>query len=94
MKTHWFTKFIRRLRPEPPQLSAQLLKRMVRDIVTTSADEIGCDDCFEQLDRFAEMVLAGQDAAAAMPLVQEHLERCTDCRQEFEALLAALRALA
>lgn len=30
----------------------------------------------------------------AMPLVQDHLERCSNCREEFEALLAALRALA
>jgi predicted anti-sigma-YlaC factor YlaD len=28
-----------------------------------------------------------------MPLVQDHLGRCDDCREEFEALLAALRAL-
>jgi predicted anti-sigma-YlaC factor YlaD len=39
------------------------------------------------------MELAGKNAAQAMPLVQDHLERCDDCREEFEALLAALRAL-
>jgi hypothetical protein len=27
-----------------------------------------------------------------MPLVQEHVEICGECRKEFEALLAALRA--
>jgi predicted anti-sigma-YlaC factor YlaD len=46
------------------------------------------------LDRFVEMKLAGKDAAAAMPLVHDHLERCRDCREEFEALLEVLRALA
>jgi hypothetical protein len=69
------------------------LKNMVRAILSTRPDEIGCEECFEQLDRFVELTLAGQDAAAAMPLVQEHLARCRDCRQEFEALLTALRAL-
>jgi hypothetical protein len=69
------------------------LKQMVRGIFTTRPDEIGCDECFDQLDRFVEMKLAGKNAAEAMPLVQDHLERCDDCRQEFEALLAALRAL-
>jgi hypothetical protein len=29
-----------------------------------------------------------------MPLVQDHLERCGDCREEFQGLLAALQALA
>ena len=69
------------------------LKNMVRAILSTRPDEIGCEECFEQLDRFVELTLAGQDAAAAMPLVHDHLARCRDCRQEFEALLSALRAL-
>ena len=75
-------------------LDLDMLKQMVRGIITTRPDEIGCDECFEQLDRFVEMTLAGKNAAEAMPLVQDHLERCDDCREEFEALLAALRALA
>ena len=74
-------------------LDLDRLKQMVREIITTRPDEIGCDECFEQLDRFVEMTLAGKNAAEAMPLVQDHLERCDDCREEFEALLAALRAL-
>lgn len=75
-------------------LDAGEVKSMVRGIVTTRPDEIGCDQCFEELDRFVEMTLAGKNVAEAMPLVQDHLERCRDCREEFEALLAALRALA
>jgi hypothetical protein len=74
-------------------LDLDTLKQMAREIITTRPDEIGCDECFEQLDRFVEMTLAGKNAAEAMPLVQDHLERCDDCREEFEALLAALRAL-
>jgi hypothetical protein len=75
------------------ELEPAALKRMVRNILTARPDEIGCDECFEQLDRFVEMELVGKNAAEAMPLVQDHLERCTDCREEFEALLAALRDL-
>ena len=70
------------------------LKQMVRGIITTRPDEIACDECFEQVDRFAEMVLAGKDAAEVLPLVQDHLDRCGDCHEELEALLAALRAVA
>ena len=75
------------------ELEPATLKRMARSILTARPDEIGCDECFEQLDRFVEMTLAGKNAAEAMPLVQDHLERCVDCREEFEALLAALRTL-
>jgi hypothetical protein len=74
-------------------LEPETLKQMVRNVLSTRPDEVGCDDCFEQLDRFVEMTLAGKDAAEAMPLVQDHLERCRDCREEFEALLEALRTL-
>lgn len=68
------------------------IKQMVQMVAATRPDEIGCDECFEQLDRFAEEVLAGKNAAEAMPLVQDHLDRCGDCREEFGALLAALRS--
>jgi len=75
------------------QLEPATLKQMVRAMITTRPDEIGCGECFEQLDHFIEMTLAGRNAAEALPLVQDHLERCRDCREEFEALLVALRAL-
>ncbi|RMF33847.1 MAG: hypothetical protein D6759_06485 [Chloroflexi bacterium] len=72
-------------------LEPTTLKRIVRSVLATRPDEIGCDECFEQLDRFVELKLAGKNAAEAMPLVQDHLDRCPDCREEFEALLAVLR---
>jgi len=68
------------------------LDKLVRAMAETREEELGCDECFEQLSRFVETKLAGLDAAAAMPLVQDHLEKCGDCREEFELLLEALRA--
>lgn len=76
------------MRPLQPEQLAQ----MARMVAATRPNEIGCDECYQQLDQFAELHLAGKNAAEAMPLVQDHLERCRDCREEFEALLAALRA--
>lgn len=70
-----------------------VLKQLVRKIVKTRPDEIGCEECFEEIDRFVELKLAGKDAAEAMPLVQDHLKRCAACHAEFEALLTALRQL-
>lgn len=68
------------------------LSYLVRVIARTREHEIGCDECLEQVDRFVETELSGLDAAKAMPLVQDHLDMCVDCREEFEALLEALRA--
>jgi hypothetical protein len=69
------------------------IKQMARGIMTTRADEIGCAECFEQVDQFVEMELAGKNAAEALPLVQDHLDRCGDCQEEFEALMTALKAM-
>ena len=65
--------------------------KLVRVVAETHEIEIGCDECFERLDRFAETELSGLEASAAMPLVSDHLDKCADCRSKFEALLRALR---
>ncbi|MDP9457897.1 MAG: hypothetical protein M3Q60_19485 [Actinomycetota bacterium] len=67
------------------------LEKIVMALSLTREEEIGCDECFERLDRFVEMELSGLDAAAAMPLVEDHLRKCGDCREEFGALLEALK---
>ena len=74
-------------------IESDRIKRLVRNILTTRPDEIGCEECLAQMDRFVEMELEGKDPGKAMPLVQDHLNRCRDCHEEFRALLTALRAL-
>ena len=66
--------------------------KLVRVVAETHEVEIGCDECFERLDSFAETELSGVEASAAMPLVRDHLDKCADCRSKFEALLTALRS--
>ena len=65
--------------------------RLARVVVETRETEIGCDECFEKLDVFAEVELSGLEARYVMPLVGDHLGKCPDCRSTFEALLTALR---
>ncbi len=65
--------------------------KLVRVVAETHETEIGCDECLEQLDSFAETELCGVKATAAMPLVGDQLDKCADCRSKFEALLTALR---
>jgi hypothetical protein len=74
-------------------IDPDLLKMLARGIMTTRPDEIGCDECFKQVGHFIDMVLDGNNAPAAMPLLQDHLDRCKDCREEYETLLAVLRAM-
>jgi anti-sigma factor RsiW len=51
--------------------------------------EIGCDECFDQLDRYVDLELAGADADGAVPGMSAHLAGCPACREEH----ASLRAL-
>ena len=50
--------------------------------------EVGCDRCFEELDRYVELELAGEDADAAIPGLRAHLDGCPACREEHDSLLA------
>lgn len=72
-------------------LNAAALRQIVHVVSVTRPDEIGCEACFEQLDVFVEITLQGRDAAQLLPLVYHHLSFCRDCREEFDALLAALQ---
>jgi hypothetical protein len=50
--------------------------------------EIGCDECFEQLDRYVDLQVGGHDADAALPGLRAHLHGCPACREEYESLRA------
>jgi hypothetical protein len=48
--------------------------------------EIGCDECFDKLDWYVELELAGEDAGAAIPGLRAHLAGCPACREEYMSL--------
>jgi hypothetical protein len=50
--------------------------------------EIGCDACFEELDRYVELQLTGEDVDTALPGFRAHLEGCPACREEHDSLYA------
>lgn len=75
------------------KLNTDILKKIFRAVLSTREDEISCDSCYHQIDEFVEMKLSGKSPEEAMPLVEDHLKRCKDCREEYEALLVALQNL-
>jgi hypothetical protein len=54
--------------------------------------EIGCDECFAELDRYVELQHAGQDADAAVPGMRAHLVGCPACKEDHESLRALISA--
>jgi hypothetical protein len=53
--------------------------------------ELTCDECFEHLDRYVELELAGDDADASIPGMRAHLEGCAACGEDYESLAALVR---
>lgn len=67
--------------------------QMLIEMVDKTMDvEFSCEDVYNILDQYTELVYRGEDYAELMPLVEHHIEICPDCREEFEALLRILEA--
>jgi hypothetical protein len=58
----------------------------LKNIYETQDEEISCTECFDLVSRFVELETSGQDAAAKLPQVKQHLNQCPACQDEYEAL--------
>jgi anti-sigma factor RsiW len=65
---------------------------LVRRLLGPGEPELGCDECFFELDRYVDLRLAGADADAAVPGMRAHLAGCPACAEEHESLLELVRA--
>jgi len=66
--------------------------RAVARHVGPGEPELGCDECFAELDRYVELELAGVDADAAVPGMRAHLAGCPACSEDHESLGALVRS--
>jgi hypothetical protein len=74
------------LRPEgPPEVLPRLLG--------PAGPELTCEACFEELDVYVELAVAGHDADAAVPGMRAHLEGCPACSEDRGSLVALIQAL-
>ena len=64
------------------------LKQALGRLLGPAGPEVGCDECFEQLDRYVELEVAGVDADSAIPGLRAHLAGCPACREEHASLYA------
>lgn len=72
-------------------LDADELGRLLSAVALTRDTELDCDACLSEVGRFAEAELAGKRPDDALERVHQHLAICADCREEYEALLLAMR---
>ena len=72
-------------------LSKQQIQSLLGLIGTVQSQDVSCDDCFGQIGQFAENVLSKREIPESMRLIDQHLQQCPCCKDEFEALLIALQ---
>ena len=63
-------------------------KQVLGRLLGPAGPEVGCDVCFEELDRYVDLELIGADAGTAVPGLRAHLAGCPACREEYESLKA------
>jgi hypothetical protein len=59
---------------------------LLRALLGPEGPELSCDECFEELDRYVELELAGGNADEAIPGMRAHLEGCPACHDEHDSL--------
>jgi predicted anti-sigma-YlaC factor YlaD len=63
---------------------------LVARLLGRPGEELTCEECFEQLDRYVELEPSGREADVAVPDMRSHLEGCPACREDCDSLAALL----
>jgi hypothetical protein len=63
---------------------------LVARLLGPAGEELTCEECFEQLDRYVELELSGRGADVAVPGMRSHLEGCPACREDRDSLAELL----
>lgn len=60
--------------------------KILSRVLGPGAPELTCEQCFDELDRYVELVLAGERADERIPGMRAHLEGCPACAEDFRSL--------
>ena len=72
-------------------LSRQELDGLIKAVSLTRRDELSCDECLKELAEFAELFLEGKPVTEGLEAIEHHLAICSECEEEYQALLTALK---
>ena len=67
-------------------------RNLIARLLGPAEPEVSCDRCFELLDQYVDLELAGEDADARLPGMRAHLEGCPACDEDHASLLALVSA--
>jgi hypothetical protein len=72
------------------ELSNEAVLKFLRVLESVREEDASCDEVYAKIDQYVEEEVDQKDAAQLMPLVREHLDLCSECCEEYEALLDIL----
>jgi len=87
------TNLIQRIRNKlnPRQeMQDEVVLKFIRVLENIRHEEMSCEEMYAKLDEFVEQEVKSHDAARIMPLIQEHIDMCPECCDEYQALLDVL----
>ncbi|MBK7454766.1 MAG: hypothetical protein IPJ46_13935 [Anaerolineales bacterium] len=69
------------------ELQDEAVLKFLHILENARAEEMSCGDLYAHLDEFVEREVQSKDAEKIAPLIREHLDICSECCEEYEALL-------
>jgi hypothetical protein len=85
---------IRKSTDHGEELSDEVIVGFLRILEDVREEDASCEEIYDCLDEYVEKQVHSKDAAKLMPLVREHLDICSECCEEYEALLDVLEKTA
>ena len=61
-------------------------RELISRLLGPGGPEVSCEECFELLDQYVDLELAGEDADARLPGMRAHLQGCPACSEDHESL--------
>lgn len=65
-------------------------QRLLGRLLGPPGPELTCHECFDQLDIYVELELAGHNADERVPGMRAHLQGCPACAEEHDSLHALI----
>ena len=62
------------------------LTGMLARVLGPVGPEVTCEQCFDLLDQYVDLEVAGADADGRLPGMRAHLTGCPACHEDYESL--------
>jgi hypothetical protein len=67
-------------------------RELIGRLLGPEGPELTCEQCFDLLDRYVELEVAGAPADDRVPSMRAHLAGCSACDEDHASLLAFVSA--